>query len=265
MVDFTLAVYKKLLEVLQANKYEFQSFEEFMIRNGDRVVVLRHDIDKYPERALKMAEIESACGVRASYHFRIGTACSNAEIIQKVVALGHELAYHYEDLSREARVYPSEDERLREAFSSFRKNLNYLRRYYPVKIASMHGDPLQPVDNRDLWKHFSYKSEGVICEPYLDIDYSSVLYLTDTGRRWNGSATNIRDKVPDGDVKLTEASSDYRTTRDIISAINSGKISDRIILNIHPQRWTDAMWPWLNEFIYQNFKNGIKVIVSASR
>ena len=236
-----------------------------MITDNARVVVLRHDVDKYPERALRMAEIESVNGVRASYHFRIGTAFSNPEIIQKVVALGHELAYHYEDLSREARVCPSGDERLRKAFLSFRENLNHLRRYYPVKIASMHGDPLQPVDNRDLWRSFSYKSEGVICEPYLDIDYSSVVYLTDTGRRWNGSATNIRDKIPGGETKLTESSSDYRTTRDIISAISSGKISGRIILNIHPQRWTDAMWPWLKEFVWQNFKNGIKVIVSASR
>ena len=265
MADFTLKLYRKLLEILKANEYEFQSFEKFVIRNGSRVIVLRHDVDKYPERALKMAEIESVYGVRASYHFRIGTAFSNPEIIQKVVALGHELAYHYEDLSREARVSPSEDERLREAFSSFRKNLNYLRKYYPVKIASMHGDPLQPVDNRDLWKHFSYKSEGVICEPYLDIDYSSVFYLTDTGRRWNGSATNIRDKIPGGKAILTEASHNFRTTRDIISAINSGKISGRVILNIHPQRWTDAMWPWLKEFIWQNFKNGIKAIITASR
>jgi hypothetical protein len=265
MTDFTLKLYRRLLEVLKENEYEFRGFEKFMIRNSARVIVLRHDVDKYPRRALKMAEIESAYGVRASYHFRAGTAWRNPEIIQKVVALGHELAYHYEDLSREARVCPSGDERLSEAFRSFRENLNYLRRFYPVKIASMHGDPLQPVDNRDLWEHFSYKSEGVICEPYLDIDYSSVLYLTDTGRRWNGSATNIRDKIPREKDVLTEASGYYRTTRDIISAINSGKISGRVILNIHPQRWTDTRWPWLKEFIWQNFKNGIKAIVSALR
>ena len=265
MPDFTLKLYRKLLEAFKEKEYEFQSFEQFMTRGGARVIVLRHDVDKYPGRALKMAEIESVCGVMASYHFRAGTAWSNPEIIQKVVALGHELAYHYEDLSREARTLPEEEERLGEAFHNFRKNLNYLRRYYPVKIASMHGDPLQTVDNRDLWKHYSYKSEGVICEPYLDIDYTSVLYLTDTGRRWNGSTTNIRDKIPGVNAMAMDSTGNYSTTHEIIAAIRSGIIAKKIILNIHPQRWTDAMWPWLKELVWQNFKNVIKAVVTALR
>ena len=265
MADFTLKLYRKLLEVLKEKEYEFKTFEQFMVSDSARVIVLRHDVDKYPERALQMAEIEDIYGVRASYHFRIGIALGNPGIIQKVVALGHELVYHYEDLSREARILPEGDERLREAFRNFRKNLYFLRRYYPVKIASMHGDPLQTVDNRDLWKHFSYKSEGVICEPYLDIDYSAVLYLTDTGRCWNGSATNIRDKIPGINTIASDGTGSYRTTHEIITAIRSGSIAKKIILNIHPQRWTDSIWPWLLELIWQNFKNGIKAIVSASR
>jgi hypothetical protein len=265
MADFTLKLYRKMLEVLKEKEYEFQTFEQFMVSDSARVIVLRHDVDKYPERALKMAEIENSLGVMASYHFRIDIALGNHGIIQKMVALGHELAYHYEDLSREARTLPEGEERLKEAFRNFRKNLNFLRRYYPVKIASMHGDPLQTVDNRDMWEHFSYKSEGVICEPYLDIDYNSVLYLTDTGRRWNGSATNIRDKIPGVNAIATKAAGSYRTTHEIISAIRSGNITGKIILNIHPQRWNDAMWPWLKELVWQNFKNVIKAIVTASR
>jgi hypothetical protein len=105
----------------------------------------------------------------------------------------------------------------------------------------------------------------VICEPYLDIDYNSVLYLTDTGRRWNGSATNIRDKIPGVNAMATKAAGSYRTTHEIISAIRSGNITGKIILNIHPQRWNDAMWPWLKELVWQNFKNVIKAIVTASR
>lgn len=265
MPDFTLKLYRKLLEILKDKEYEFLSFEQFLISESAQVIVLRHDVDNFPVCALKMAETESAYGVRASYHFRADTARSNPEIIQRVVALGHEVAYHYEDLSREARVYPSGEERLREAFRNFRENLNYLRRYYPVKVASMHGDPLQTVDNRDLWEHFSYKSEGVICEPYLDIDYNSVLYLTDTGRRWNGSATNIRDKIPGVNAMATKAAGSYRTTHEIISAIRSGNITGKIVLNIHPQRWNDAIWPWLKELVWQNFKNVIKAIVTTSR
>ena len=54
----------------------------------------------------------------------------------------------------------------------------------------------------------------IVCEPYFDIDVSDVLYLTDTGRRWDGERSNIRDRgnshadepgrrrVPDGKPAL---------------------------------------------------------------
>src|SRR5690625_6415775 len=36
--------------------------------------------------------------------------------------------------------------------------------------------------SRDLWKWYSYRDYGIIAEPYFDLDFSRVLYLTDTGR-----------------------------------------------------------------------------------
>ena len=36
---------------------------------------------------------------------------------------------------------------------------------------------------------------GIIAEPCFDIDFNDVFYLTDTGRRWDGSDVSVRDKV----------------------------------------------------------------------
>jgi hypothetical protein len=36
---------------------------------------------------------------------------------------------------------------------------------------------------------------GIIAEPYFDVDFKEVLYLTDTGRRWDGDEVSVRDKV----------------------------------------------------------------------
>jgi len=41
-------------------------------------------------------------------------------------------------------------------------------------------------------------------EPYFDVDFKEVLYLTDTGRRWDGDAFNIRDKVGEEREKWKE-------------------------------------------------------------
>ena len=81
------------------------------------------------------------------------------------------------------------------ALDLFQKNLAKLRELAPVKTACMHGSPLSKYDNRDLWKNFDYHDLGIIGEPYFDIDFNEVMYLTDTGRRWDGDKVSIRDKV----------------------------------------------------------------------
>ena len=47
-----------------------------------------------------------------------------------------------------------------------------------------------------MWKKYDYRELGIIAEPYFDLDFSKVLYLTDTGRRWDGEGVSIRDKIP---------------------------------------------------------------------
>ena len=87
------------------------------------------------------------------------------------------------------------DELFELAICDFRLNLEKLRELCLVKTICMHGSPLSKLDNRDLWKRYSYRDFGIIGEPYVDVDFKEVLYLTDTGRRWDGDAFNMRDKV----------------------------------------------------------------------
>lgn len=54
-MDFTLKTYKSLLESISDSGYEFQTFEEFILSPKERVVVLRHDVDRLPNNALRMA------------------------------------------------------------------------------------------------------------------------------------------------------------------------------------------------------------------
>ncbi|HBQ81446.1 MAG TPA: hypothetical protein DD745_00995 [Bacteroidales bacterium] len=45
-----------------------------------------------------------------------------------------------------------------------------------------------------MWKYYDYRDFGITGEPYFDVDFDKVFYLTDTGRRWDGDSFNIRDK-----------------------------------------------------------------------
>jgi len=138
------------------------------------------------------------------------------------------------------------------AICDFERNLKKIRRIYPVKIICMHGNPLSKWDNRDLWKRYDYRDFGIIGEPYFDVDFNEIFYVTDTGRKWNNSDASIRDRVDSRfDIEI-------KSTHHFIEFIKQGLIPDKMMINVHPQRWTDRPLPWIKEFVGQNVKNFVK-------
>jgi len=217
-------------------------------------VILRHDVDRKPENALTIARIEREAGIRASYYFRIVEVSYDEDIIKQIAEMGHEIGYHYENLSEisKEKGVKSEEKLFEFAIDDFRLNLEKLRKFYPVKTICMHGSPLSKWDNRDLWKKYDYRDFGIIAEAYFDVDFDKVFYISDTGRKWNNSGASIRDKVNSSfDIEI-------RSTQHFIELIRQSKLPDKLIINIHPQRWTNDYIPWLSELIKQNIKNVIK-------
>jgi hypothetical protein len=49
-----------------------------------------------------------------------------------------------------------------------------------------------------------------------------------------------------------------KNTQDIINALEQNKLPDKLMITVHPQRWTDRRIAWLNELIWQNVKNVVK-------
>lgn len=166
-----------------------------------------------------------------------------------ITHLGHEIGYHYEDFC----IAKGNKQK---AIEYFINNLEYFRQFYPVNTICMHGSPLSKWDNRLLWNDYNYKDFGIIGEPYFDVDYNKVLYITDTGRKWNDFRSNIRDKV--------YSKFDYRIRNSyhLIEMIDNSKLPDKILINTHPQRWSNFGFNWLYEFFVQNLKNQIKIFIN---
>jgi hypothetical protein len=248
--DFTLQVYKQLLQSAIRNDYTLTSFEDY-INHGHRyakVFILRHDVDALPSNSVRTAKIENQLGAKGSYYFRAIKKSLKPSCIQQIINLNHEIGYHYEDLALNKGEYEK-------SYAHFLEKLRLFRTYYPVKTICMHGSPLSKWDNRLLWTKYNYRDLGIIGEPYFDIDFNKVLYLTDTGRQWNNNTSSVRDKVQTAfDFKFT-------STIDIIKAFDAKKLPPIIMLNIHPQRWTDHKLGWLKELVFQNIKNSIKKII----
>jgi hypothetical protein len=215
------------------------------------VIILRHDVEKYYENALNFAKIQNDMGIRGVYYFRISEKFFKADIVRQIAKLGHEVGYHYDDLTYCKGDYDC-------AIKRFEKNLNMLREIAPVKTICMDGSPLSKFDNKDLWKKYNYHDFGIIGEPYFDIDFSEVLYLTDTGRRWDGYKVSIRDKIECHQYRWISEELSFHYTSEIIKAAEEGRLPSKIMMTFHPQRWHDRLMPWVKELVWQNVKNQVK-------
>lgn len=249
MRDFTLKSYRNLLIAFKQAGYEFVTFEEYCAGVGvgmEWVVVMRHDVDELAGNALKMSLVEKELEIRATYFFRIYKQSNNPNIIRAIRDNGHEIGYHYEDLSTSDGDYDK-------AIESFKSNLEYFRRYYPVKSICMHGSSSSKYDNRSLWNKYDYKEFGVIGEPYLSIDFNKLYYITDTGYAWDGGKYAVRDVV-NNKFGLT-----YHSSQEIISAVKKGEFPKQLMMLAHTL-WTDSYFQWLGLHLREFFRNNVKLM-----
>lgn len=245
-----------MISVLLEKDYRVITFAEYLRgEKPNRFVILRHDVDRKPENSLAVAKIEKELGVKTSYYFRAVSESWDNEIIREIASLGHEIGYHYESLT-------TCKGNLRDAYKDFEQNLARLRALVPVQTICMHGSPRSPYDSRNLWKgDKSYKDLGITGEPYFDVDFSDVFYLTDTGRRWDGFKVSVRDKIEKFQDVWAANGLIFHSTDDILRALESGTLPHHLMITTHPQRWNSSPLPWIKEYIIQNIKNTIKFLL----
>jgi len=252
-MDFTLEIYKKLLTALKQAGYSFITFEEFCEgKQNEKFVILRHDIDKFPKNALIFAKIENELSIKSTYFFLTKKSVFKQDIIRQIYSFNHKIGYHYKD-------FVDAKGNAERAIILFEKNLSLLRTVVPVKTIAMDGCPTSRHHNHKLWETYNYRNFAIIGEPYFDVDFNEVYYLTDTGRRWNGERFSVRDKVK------SNFNLHYKTTNDIINAAISGSLPAKIMITAHPQRWTDKPIAWIKELVLQSFKNILKLMIKKIR
>ena len=290
-MDYTIKSYKSLLESLVKSEYSLITFKDFASSSENKSIVLRHDVDLLPQKSLRFAKIQAELGIQGSYYFRAVPESWDERIIKEIADLGHEVGYHYENMDvvsakmKKKSGLPYSPDIYREgqsrsdkaynrlidlAYEDFCINLEKLRKLVTVSTICMHGSPRSKFDNKEIWKKYDYKSLGLIGEPYYDVDFDRVFYLTDTGRRWDGWKTSVRDKVPQQEEWIKQGLV-FHSTQDIIETIqqqttnNKQQILNKIMFTMHPQRWHDNTLPWVKELVMQNTKNKIKKVIYVSK
>jgi len=252
--DFTLSGYRQLCQTIQAASYSTWPIVQYLTcqEHPEKLVLLRHDVDRRPEAALRMAQLENEAGIHSTYYFRSVSGVFKPGIIKEISSLDHEIGYHYETLSmthgnREA------------AIKLFEQELNQFRQICKIETISMHGSPLSPFDNRDLWKTYDFHNFGLVGEAYLSLDYNRLTYITDTGRSWGDNSYNLRDKVAQKKIGIP-----LKSTNDLIKAFNNQYFT-QICITAHPNRWSHTNAEWLFNLISDGLANQAKLIIRFLR
>lgn len=247
MRDFTFEMYRNLCSAI-LHKDTTDTVAGYLQNLQPNITIIRHDVDKKPQNALIMAKIEKSLGIQSTYYFRTVPESFNLPIIREIHQLGHEIGFHYEVLDKSKGD-------VNKAIDIFEKELKLFP--FNIQTICMHGNPLTPWVNKDIWKQFDFKKYGILGEAYLSINFSNFYYFSDTGRSWNGkySIKDISDSPVVGINKISN-------TIQLIEFIK--KMNGNFYIVTHPQRWNDSFFSWTAELLFQSVKNigksGIKYI-----
>ena len=257
MRDFTLESYAKYIQAIHKSYPDILRFDEFfrMDPKPESYCLIRHDVDRRPKKALQMAQLENRMGIRATYYFRAKKLIFKPGIIQEISNLGHEVGYHYESLSDTRGNLPR-------ALKDFEFHLKRFKKIVPVKTVSMHGRPLMPYDNRDLWRDTEnhkrlIKKYSILGEVYLDIDYRDVAYLNDTGRNWTSDRSNIRDQNKYG-IQLS-----FNSGTETLNYLNTTP-NPKMVFQVHPERWAANMMDYHFSLCFDTLANLAKYVVNKA-
>lgn len=233
--DFLILTVKKYLSLREEKKLP------------EKYVILRHDIDRRPNHAKLMAELEKELDISSTYYFRIPYTF-NKEIIQSISKMGHEIGFHYECLSKTKG-------NIQKAHEIFASELQQIRDVANVDTICMHGRPLSPHDNREIWNDTHLSSYNLKGEAYLSID--NVYYFTDTARSW-GSTNSVRDALSGSLSHPVLTKTDELV--EWLSLLETGGV----YITSHPERWAfsavDGVYCQIMDSLLNTGKKIVRII-----
>jgi hypothetical protein len=101
--DFSYIHYRNVLKKALKEGFSLTNFRDYeRIKSSPRVIILRHDIDSFPHRDLRMAQIENDLGIKSTFFVRVHGQYyypfeQNTFLnLKQIMELGHEIGLHSE-------------------------------------------------------------------------------------------------------------------------------------------------------------------------
>lgn len=177
-----LPAYERLIVAALDMGYGQTSVRDFFnaiccgnVHDGQKVVVLRHDIDTDLRTARKLFELEKKYKIRSSFYFRLSTL--DFKLMREIEDYGSEASYHYEELATFAKQHRIRDAarvqaRMPEIREAFMQNFHAIERRLGTKMTTVasHGDFANrklKLNNTEVLKDQQLRDScGIRCEAY---------------------------------------------------------------------------------------------------
>jgi hypothetical protein len=180
-------------------------------------IIIKHDVERNPEKALKISKIEHSFGIKATYyvHSFFLRNPKNVAILKEIISLGHEVGYHYDVLDSNNGDKNNAIKEFRESLSLFAEN------EFTIKTTCPHGNPLK--------KRVGYSSNK---DFFLDNEIRKLFnHLVDvTDAKYAYFYRDAKTTKTDATEKLLPLDG----TDDIIKMIQDGQ---SMIISIHTHRY----------------------------
>jgi len=230
--------------------------------SGEPYLILKHDVETNPSKALRLAKIENKYYHKGTYYIQAYLLKSkrNIEILKQIQHLGHEVSYHHD-------VLDSCHGNFEDAKIEFESNVKLFEENgFNVITVCQHGNPVVERDgytsNRDFFRRpsiaDSFSNISDIMVNFSQHIHSDFGYISDSGYGWKqicDPENNDRNNSSDDDIDLG----------DLNGVLNYIESNQNTIVSTHPHRWqSNVVAAKLHDVIFRVIKIVARALVQIS-
>lgn len=174
-MEFTYKAYKKLIVNLNEKGYKSCFYDE--VDFFEKTVILRHDIDFSPKKALEIAKIEYELGVKSTFFVLLSSEFYNifsksvSKALNEIVDMGHQVGLHFDEKRYNKASIEDITKKIYSELNILKMALNRSN-----DVISMHR-PSKLILNKDI------KFEGAI-NSYSKKFFTDIKYVSDSRMSW---------------------------------------------------------------------------------
>ena len=245
---FLFKDYEDFCKKLAKNNCFSLSAMEVLDTLPEKFLILKHDIETNPKKALEIAKIENNFNHKASFYVHFEILMNNIDVFKEIQNLGHEVSYHYDVLDRNKGNF-------QKAKEEFDKHIGILEKNgFNIKTVCQHGNPLIKREgyksNRDFFRKFGkeYSIKDIVVN--FKEKVGNFIYISDVGYQWQ-----IIPNPESADLK--EEKTIFTNYDEMVELAKNNSL----IISSHPHRYFQSkLEAEFKFFIFEAMKKNAKLI-----